>query len=173
MTIRKAQESDIMRVAEIYDLIIDSDCGTQSRVCWEKGVYPTSGTARAALARGDLFVMTEDGRIVASAIINQIQPESYKLCKWRFSAKDSEVMVLHTLCVAPEESGKGYGGGFVRFYESCARERSCTCLRMDTNARNINARQIYKKFGYAEADIVPCDFNGIKNIELVCLEKKI
>ena len=32
---------------------------------------------------------------------------------------------------------------------------------MDTNARNVAARGLYKKLGYKEIGIVPTEFNGI------------
>ena len=48
----------------------------------------------------------------------------------------------------------------------------CTALRMDTNAVNTAARTLYKKLGYAEACIVPTDFNGIPGVNLVCLDKR-
>ena len=54
-----------------------------------------------------------------------------------------------------------------------ARENGCTVLRMDTNAKNAAARRLYQKLGYAEPDIVPCKFNGIPNVQLVLLEKKL
>ena len=54
-----------------------------------------------------------------------------------------------------------------------ARENGYTVLRMDTNAKNAAARRLYQKLGYAESDIVPCIFNGIPNVQLVLLEKKL
>ena len=84
---------------------------------------------------------------------------------------DAQIMVLHTLVVEPTCAGKGYGSAFVRFYEQYAREHHCPYLRMDTNARNTAARKLYARLGYWEAGIVPCAFNGIPDIELVCLEK--
>lgn len=44
---------------------------------------------------------------------------------------------------------------------------------MNTNAKNAAARRLYQKLGYAELDIVPCIFNGIPNVQLVLLEKKL
>lgn len=46
-------------------------------------------------------------------------------------------------------------------------------LRMDTNEQNIIARELYRKLGYLEAGIVPCEFNGIPGVNLVLLEKKL
>ena len=34
-------------------------------------------------------------------------------------------------------------------------------------------RGLYKKLGYREVGIVHCDFNAIRGIDLVCLEKNL
>ena len=84
-----------------------------------------------------------------------------------------QIMVLHTLVVDQGQSGKGYGSAFVKFYEDYAKEHNCPYLRMDTNAKNQAARKLYARLGYWEADIVPCVFNGIPGVQLVCLEKTV
>ena len=66
-----------------------------------------------------------------------------------------------------------FGKAFVAFYEDYAKEHHCLALRMDTNARNAGARNLYHKLGYEEIGIVSCVFNGIPGVELVCLEKYI
>lgn len=86
---------------------------------------------------------------------------------------EEEVMVLHTLAVSPNVARKGVGSGFVKFYEEYARKKGCSVLRMDTNEQNIIARELYRKLGYLEAGIVPCEFNGIPGVNLVLLEKKL
>lgn len=97
----------------------------------------------------------------------------YKGANWSFEADDDEVCVLHTLVVEPSCSGHGVGSRFVEFYEKYALSRHCTVLRIDTNAINSAARRLYAKLAYREADIVPCVFNGIPNVNLVLLEKKL
>ena len=82
-------------------------------------------------------------------------------------------MVLHALVVSPKIKGKGYGTAFVDFYEKYALENGCPYLRMDTNAKNAAARSLYKKLGYIEVSTVPCVFNGIDGVQLVCLEKNL
>jgi len=61
----------------------------------------------------------------------------------------------------------------VTFYADYARQKGCTCFRMDTNDINLPAWTLYKTLGYREAGIVPCVFNGIPDVQLVCLEKKL
>lgn len=75
--------------------------------------------------------MEDQGKIVAAAVINQIQVNEYKYAMWKYSVKDSEVMVLHALAVDPYQKNKGYGKAFVVFYENYAKQHNCVALRMD------------------------------------------
>ena len=171
--IRKASHSDINAVAGIYGSLHDEEEAGRLTIGWERGVYPVRKTAEDALRRGDLFVMEDSGSIIGAAIINHIQPEAYREGKWARDDSDYRILVLHTLVIAPVASGRGYGTEFVRFYEAYALSLGCTALRMDTNARNMAARQMYKHLGYCEIGIVPTAFNGIAGVDLVLLEKVI
>lgn len=173
MEIRKARQEDIDQIEAIYDRIHDEEEAGRAVIGWIRGVYPIRKTAEDSLERGDLFVMKEDDAVLATAIINQIQVPDYKYAKWKYEAKDDEVMVLHTLIVDPLHNARGLGKAFVSFYEKYALENGCRELRMDTNAKNVRARAMYQKLGYEEVDIVPCVFNGIPDVQLVCLEKNL
>lgn len=169
----KAEEKHIDAIEGIYSRIIDAQEQGRLTVGWQRGVYPTRQTALDALKRGDLFVCVDGGQVVAAAIINRIQVPVYAEVGWLYHAEPDEVMVLHTLVVDPLRAGRGYGSAFVAFYEGYARQSGCPVLRMDTNEKNAAARRLYARLGYREAGIVPCVFNGIKGVGLVCLEKKL
>lgn len=171
--IRKATREDIPSIVRIYDAILEQEAAGTYTTGWIKGVYPTAQTALDALEKEELFVLEAGGAIVAAAKINQEQVPVYADAAWEFPAQDDEILVLHTLVVAPDTAGKGYGTQFVQYYEALAAQRGCPYLRMDTNARNLPARTLYRRLGYKEIGIVPCDFNGIPGVQLVCLEKKI
>ena len=160
-------------MAAIYERIHAAERRGELAIGWDPAIYPVRATAEAALAREDLFVCEEGGEILASAIVNQRQVDSYAGAPWAFSASEDEVMVLHTLTVDPLQSGKGIGSAFVAFYEQYAVQHGCPVLRMDTNARNLRARALYRRLGYREAAIVPCTFNGIPGVQLVLLEKEL
>lgn len=172
--IRKAVSEDIPRVAAIYDHILTEEEQGRAVVGWIRGVYPTEQTARDALEAGTLYVLERDGVVAAAAKIDRNQVPEYDNAPWRYpDAPDDQVMVLHTLVVDPAFAGKGCGTQFVAFYEEHARSCGCPYLRMDTNARNTAARGLYAGLGYWEAGIIPCVFNGIPDVQLVCLEKKL
>ncbi len=174
MTFRKAEEKDLNYIEQIYSDIHTAEESGQVTIGWVRDVYPTRVTAEQSLKREDLFVGLDDnGDIVGVAIINQQQVDIYYEGDWRCPAEDSQVMVLHTLVISPKHFNKGYGIEFVKFYENFALENNCPYLRMDTNEINQNARALYKKLGYEERGIIPCTFNGIKNVNLVLLEKAL
>ena len=173
MMFRKATAEDIPAIAEIYENIHTEEEAGRTSVGWIREVYPTGKTAEASLLRGDLFVAEDGGTVVGTSIINQIQVDVYEGAAWEFPAQESEVMVLHTLVIAPGAFGKGYGKAFVKFYEEYALAQNCPYLRMDTNARNLRARAMYQKLGYKEIGIVPCVFNGLAGVQLVLLEKRL
>ena len=174
MLIRKGKTGDIKRVAEIYDNIITEEENGRANVGWVRGVYPTEQTALDALNADELFVMEDNGVIVAAAKINKIQVPEYANAQWRYpDVPEEEIMVLHTLVVDPSQAGKGCGSAFVQFYEDYARAHNCPYLRMDTNSKNQAARKLYAHLGYWESGIVDCNFNGIPGVALVCLEKKL
>jgi ribosomal protein S18 acetylase RimI-like enzyme len=171
MVIRKAETRDLAAVAALYEAVLDA--GERAPTGWIPGVYPTERTARDALASGSLFVGEEAGRIAAAARIDKTQVPAYAACRWACDAPEDAVMVLHTLAVDPGLARRGWGRRFVEFYEAYALAHGCRELRMDTNAINTPARRLYGKLGYREVGTVPCDFNGIPGVELVCLEKTL
>ena len=120
-----------------------------------------------------MFVEVDNGVIVASARINKNQVAEYADAKWHYQASNDEIMVIHTLAVAPKYNGLGYGSKFVKFYEKYAAGHGCRFLRLDTWENNLIARSLYKKLGYNEVGIVISEFNGISGFRLVCLEKKL
>lgn len=171
--IRQADKQDVAAIAAIYEAILDQEERGNTTVGWARGVYPTADTAADAVAKGTMFVLEEGGIIVAAAKIDQQQVDVYADCHWEREAPASEVLVLHTLVVDPKSARHGYGRQFVAFYETYAKDHGCRELRMDTNERNTTARALYRGLGYREVGIVPCVFNGISGVRLVCLEKML
>ncbi len=171
--IRKATDKDIAGIVAVYDLVLQQEERGLATIGWLRGVYPTEDTARQGVLRGDMYVFEDDDsrKISAAAVINHVQMPAYADGVWSIEADGDEVLVLHTLAVSPQESGRGIGTAFVSFYERMAKHLGCLMLRMDTQAKNTVARALYKKLGYAEIGIVPCCFNGLGGIQLVLLEK--
>gem|GEM_PF-285849 len=173
LLIRKAVAADLDAVEAIYDELHSAEESGEAVIGWIRGVYPVRETAEAALRREDLFVLEDEGKIRGAGIINQVQVDVYEGAPWKYSADPGEVCVLHTLVISPRGGRKGYGKRFVQFYEDYAREHRLPELRIDTNARNLRARTMYRKLGYEEIAIIPTVFNNIPDVNLVLLEKHL
>ncbi len=168
--IKKAEKRDLEIISDIYEAEHDLEEKGLISTGWIRGVYPSKETAETAIENGVMFVCEKDGVLGACAKIDEDEPEVYKKAKWRFSGK---TMVLHTLVCDPRLQGKGFAKELVNFYEELAIKNRCECLRMDTNVKNIQARNMYKHLGFSEAGEVDCVFNGIPGMRLVFLEKKL
>lgn len=171
--IRRAVEKDIDEIARIYEHVICEEEQGRCIIGWQRGVYPTRETAVAAFMNRDLFVLEIEGGIVAAMRINREQVPEYADVVWEYEPGEDRVMVMHTLVVEPFAKGRGYGRQMIDFYETYALKHDCPYLRIDTNVKNERARVMYSRLGYKEAGIVSCVFNGIKDVALVCLEKKV
>ena len=171
--IRKATTSDIEQISTIYEKIHAQQELGHITTGWVRGVYPTADTASGAVSAGDMYVYEADGIVIAAGRINQEQGKEYARVNWSINAPTERVLVLHTLVVDPAHTRKGIASAFVSFYEELAKQMNCLCLRMDTNEHNHTARTLYHRLGFCERSIVPCCFNGIEGVRLVCLEKML
>ena len=74
---RKATIEDLDGVEIIYKNIHSMEEEGEITTGWKRDIYPVRKTADAAVVRGDLYVCELDGRVVASAILNNIQGKDY------------------------------------------------------------------------------------------------
>ena len=88
------------------------------------------------------------GEILASVIVNQVQPEEYETVPWKYPAKPEEVLVIHLLCVHPSKSGQGLGKRIVQFVLDEAKRTGCLAVRLDTGAQNRLAAGLYTRMGF-------------------------
>lgn len=103
--IRPATADDLPRIEQIYDAIHTAEETGAASVGWARGVYPTRATAQAALDDGALFVLEDDGVLVAAGRIDQVQVPVYAQVPWQYAAPPEQVLVLHTLVVDPTIAG--------------------------------------------------------------------
>ena len=172
MTIRKATYEDVEKVAAGYSELAEHEKNTVSYTNWQFDYYPTLKTAQASFENGTLYVFEKDGKVCASMILNHIQPCEHEKIIWKYKAHDAETLVIHTLCVNPSESGKGYGKAMVNFAHEFAKETGCKVIRLDTYVGNTPAQALYKKLGYEYAGTEYVYFEG-KHKELMYFEYKL
>ena len=163
--IRKATKDDILRVAELYNILLDYEEKHVKYTSWQKGIYPTADTAKLGVKNDSLYVCEIDGKLLGTVILDTKQPPEYRKIKWQVRANHSEALVIHTLCVHPEYSGSGIGSAIVDFAKCLAKEKNCLAIRLNTTERNVHAAHLYLKNGFLITAVekillngqIPCD----------------
>ncbi len=173
MNIRKGTAADLDAAEGIYHAILDHQAATVNYTNWIKGKYPTRRDAEDAVKAGTFYVMEEDGRVVGCVNLNQIQPPEYDKIHWSIPAAPEEVLVIHTLCIPPEESGRGYARAFVAFSEELARSMGCKVIRLDTYEGNKPALAMYPKLGYTPVGKTRFHFQNVIWEYLECFDKAL
>ena len=158
--IRKATKADIESVAALYEKAIDYEDTHIKYTSWQKGIYPTTDTARAGIDNGFLYVLEENGVLEAAVILNHKQPPEYRHASWSITPSYKEILVIHTLCVDPECSGSGIGTTLVNFIKQYAKELNCLTVRLNTTSKNEPAKRLYEKNGFRIADTKKILLNG-------------
>lgn len=172
--IRPARQSDLEAAARIYEEILDEeDRRPVSCTNWQRGVYPTLETARAALEAGTLWIGEEAGEIWGCVNLNGVQLPEYANIPWKIPARPEEVMVIHTLVVSPRFAGRGKAREMVAFCEEEARRRGRRAIRLDTYEGNAPANAMYPKLGYSFAGATEFFFQEFIRETLNCYEKAL
>ena len=171
--IRLAKESDLTAVAAIYEAILDQEDTTGNHYTgWQRGAYPTAGTAQSIFEAGTLYVgVDEDGTVWGSMNLNGNQLPEYKNGSWASPASDAQVAVIHTLTIDPARAGQGLARKMVAFAEDTARSHGKTVLRLDTGVDNAPANHLYPSIGYRFAGVVDTFFMGYAKRPLNLYEK--
>ncbi|MBQ6811274.1 MAG: GNAT family N-acetyltransferase [Firmicutes bacterium] len=168
--IRKATPKDIDAIEALYNELFTYEETTKNWSNWQRGIYPTRATAEKTVDLGTMYVLEETGMICASMILNDLQGDFYKEIPWQYPAKDDEVAVIHTLCVSPSQSGKGYASQMLTFAKEQAKERGCKVIRMDTYSGNDPAKALYQKKGFRIVGYIDTLLEGLIAEELAMLE---
>ncbi|MEY8386059.1 GNAT family N-acetyltransferase [Oscillospiraceae bacterium 38-13] len=171
--IRKANAADLPGIGGIYEAIFDREEQGPVYTNWLRGTYPSMDSARKVLEAGTLYVGEEDGVLWGVVNLNGEQLPEYGKIPWAIPAGPGEVGVIHTLCIHPGQSGKGYAKQMVAFCEETARAQGRTVIRLDTWEGNAPANHLYPSLGYRFAGATTFFFQGYIEEILNCYEKKL
>lgn len=171
--IRKAAAADLPAIGGIYEAIFDREERGPAYTNWQRGSYPTPEDAREALEAGTLYVGEEAGALWGVVNLNGVQLPEYDQIPWSIPAEREEVGVIHTLCIHPARSGRGYAKRMVAFCEETARAQGKAVVRLDTWEGNAPANRLYPSLGYRFAGGTEFFFHGYIREILNCYEKKL
>ncbi len=126
-----------------------------------KGGFPPRAMVEDAVAKQEILIGEEDGRIVAAVIANADREPAYDTTHWQIEAAESEFWVIHALRVLPEYSGRGYARRMVERTIEMARARGKKALRLDCIVGNEVPERMYQSIGFVCVDTVKITYADI------------
>lgn len=168
--IRLATEKDIDSIAKTYyDLLTyEKEHGSNSN--WQLDIYPTIKVPQAKVPTNTMYVLEENNEICASMVLNNDQADEYKDVEWLYSALENEVLVIHTLCIPPQKTHKGYGKKMLQYAKDFAKEHDMKVIRIDTYVHNEPAKSLYLNNGFRIAGYGEILLQGLIQEDQVYLE---
>ena len=143
--VKKACENDIDEIEALYNAAIDW-LNNQGIFQWKKGIYPTRESALAAVNENSLFCCLVDGNTHGTFILNDKQAPEYTYLNWRYNRE--KILVLHTLVVKSNMTGRGYGKAIMEFVLNFAHDNKYDAIRLDVFPDNEAAVRLYLNFGF-------------------------
>lgn len=139
---------DIDEIADLYDAVNEYLESHINYPGWSKGVYPNRLDAKQGVEEGTLYIVSLEGKIIGSIMINQHQENGYESAPWKTRVQPDEAGVIHTLLVHPDYVKSGIGQALLEFAEKKAAKEGRKVIRLDVYEKNIPAIRLYDRMGY-------------------------
>jgi len=145
LVFRKASQPDISAIWEILQQSIErrrKDGSDQ----WQDG-YPNLSTVESDVEKEQNYVLTQDGKIIATAaVIFNYEPTYDKIDgAW---LTHGDFFVVHRVGVSDEVAGKGFATKLFQMIEEFAKEKEVFSIKIDTNFDNHAMLRILEKLDY-------------------------
>ena len=166
MIFRKAAKEEFYKIRSLYWNLIDREQDDPSFPHWKKGIHPSDEMIQDSIDKGNLYVLVDDGEIVACVIANDEKVEGYADAPWQIDSDD--VIVLHVLAVHPNHRGKGLARKLVENVIEQERKAGKKALRLDVIKNNTTAEKLYQKldFRYIQTKTLYYDVVGKMTFKL-------
>ncbi len=137
--IERGQAQDAEAIYALYRSLIDMPYGT-----WNED-YPDFELVKEDLARSEVFVMRDGGRLIA-AIVNEDSDEFDGMAPWYGDVR--KWAQLGRLGVDKAYQGRGIGRTMMRHALECARKEGCDAVRLLVGVHNLPAQRAYATLGF-------------------------
>lgn len=138
-TIERGRAQDAEDIYALYHSLIDMPYGT-----WNED-YPDFELVQEDLARSEVFVMRDRGRLIA-AIVNEDSDEFDGMAPWYDDV--SRWAQLGRLGVDRAYQGRGIGRTMMRYALERAKEEGCDAARLLVGVHNLPAQRAYSTLGF-------------------------
>ncbi len=143
MIFRKALAAEAPLILALYRSATEKGKGDGSSN-WDDE-YPSAGMLQEDLLKGRLFVLEEEGQIVAAITMEDGEEAETGALPWTMARS----CLLMRLCVSPLRQGQGLGERMMRLISEEAKVRGFEASRHLAATENLAANRLYKRMGYS------------------------
>lgn len=147
MLLEKAVQADFAPACALYQTVC-ADMRAQGNHQWEWGGYPNADLVQGDIDAGTLYVLRQEGQIVAVAAADTCFEPVYDEVSWFFGVKPGS---FHRFAIAPQAQGQGLGRKLLMELLDILRGMGCDSLRCDTFCENHRALALYRSLGMRDA----------------------
>lgn len=167
-----AAPEDFPRVRAFYHSIIDEMQGLPWFPCWEKDVYPTDDGLRGYIDRGEMHLLTIDGKIAAAAALGNLLDCGGDV-RWPSGTKEGEYATVNMVAVHPRFARQGLGKRIVSHLMDLARARGLRALRLDVVNINEPAKRLYVGLCFQYVDSMTTAFDDCTSLRFELYEREL
>lgn len=128
----------------IFRIKVEALTAYKGMIAWTDE-YPTRDIFKEDIEKGELFILDNDGDIVAIVVLNMQEDLYYKEIPWE---EKDDFIVIHRVLVAPKYSGQGMGRRLLEEVEKYVISKNINSIKLDVKTTNIRAQRLYNGMGY-------------------------
>lgn len=158
MEVCLASMADLKAIMEVIDLAKSyfKEAGIDQ---WQQG-YPNQGSIAKDIEEKHLYVLKDEGTILAlAAIIFEADP-CYEIIEAGSWSSDEAYGVIHRVAVHPLKKGQGLAKYFFDFAKQEAVRRNIHYLRIDTHEDNLSMQRCILKQGFSYRGVVYVEYHA-------------
>ena len=145
---RRAEMTDYEQLTLFYKYVIDHTENMNVYTKWVYGQHPTDEMIRDYIKQDAMYVLEENGTILASVAVTMSQGEDYHGIAWADDLEDDDVAVVHILCVNPDYQKQKIGKYVVKECIRLAEKEDKKAVRLDALECNKPAHKLYETLGF-------------------------
>jgi RimJ/RimL family protein N-acetyltransferase len=167
LTMIMATETDLERIAQLYR-DCTADLNRRGIFQWNER-YPNEGTAADGIANNCLYRFEDDGVLVGTVILNELESPEWESMPWHLT--EGKFLIVHALALSPAFQGKGYGQQALALCEEFGIRNGYASIRLDVFPENPVAVRLYERNGFQKVGEITLDFKPEWHKQYWCYEK--
>ena len=165
-----AAKQDEKEILELYRAVIEKVNRSSIRLGWNIEIYPDKIFVETAVSNGEMFIMRENGRIAAAAVVNHAVNPEYDSIDWKIKGPKDKIATIHALAVIPEKQGSKMSCTMLADIEDHCRKNGDIAIHLDVIDTNIPAYKLYSRNGYKEVDRIRMYYEVVGTREFWMME---